>query len=74
MKVKGIGLPVNMVGNERNIDEYGKPLARKQKQNVDQNMKTILWQHQWVETVALVNGVLVVSLQFIKRNYLNANY
>ena len=55
-----------MVGNERSIDENGDPLPSKQEEKVDEDMETILRQHQGIQTVALVNGVLVVSLQLIK--------
>ena len=62
-----------MVSNERNVEEYGEPFPSKQEENVDEDVEEVLWEHQWVEAVTLVNWVLVISLQFIKRNNLKTN-
>ena len=53
--------PVNVVSYEREVEEYRKPLPGAEEQNIDQNMEDILRQHKGVQTVALINGVLVVS-------------
>ena len=52
---------MNVVSYERDVEEYGEPLPGTEEQNIDQNMENILGQHQGVQTVALINGVLVVS-------------
>ena len=55
-----------MICNERSVDEESEPLPGEEEENVDEEVETILRQNQGVQTVALINGVLVVSLQFIK--------
>jgi len=57
---------VDMVGDEGRVQQQGEPLAAQQEQHVEQDVQRILWQHQRIETVALINGVFVVCLQFIK--------
>ena len=52
---------MNVVSYEREVEEYRKPLPGAEEQNIDQNMEDILRQHKGVQTVALINGVLVVS-------------
>ena len=62
-----------MVSNEGNVEENGEPFPSKQEENVDEDVEEVLWEHQWVQAVTLVNWVLVISLQFIKRNNLKTN-
>ena len=38
-----IMIPVNMVGNERNIEKEGKPFPGKQKQHVEDQVHYVLW-------------------------------
>ena len=63
-------LPIDMVGDEGDVEEEGEPLPGKQEQNVDQHVQSVLGQHQRVQAGALVYGVLVVSLQLVESNYL----
>ena len=63
-------LPIDMVGDQGDVEEEGEPLPGKQEQNVDQHMQRVLGQHQRVQARALVYGVLVVSLQLVESNYL----
>ena len=63
-------LPIDMIGNEGDVEEEGEPLPGKQEQNVDQHVQSVLRQHQRVQAGALVYGVLVVSLQLVESNYL----
>ena len=60
-----------MISNEWNVEEDGEPFPSKQEENVDEDVEEVLWEHQWVQAVTLVNWVLVIGLQFIKRNNLN---
>ena len=53
--------PVNVVSYEWKVEEYCEPLASKEEQNIDQHMENILRQHKRVQTVALINGVLVIG-------------
>ena len=55
-----------MICNERSVDEESEPLPGEEEEEVDEEVETILRQNQGVQTVALINRVLVVSLQFIK--------
>ena len=59
-----------MVSNEGYVEENGEPFPSKEEENVDEDVEEILWEHQWVQAVTLVNWVLIISLQFIKRNNL----
>jgi len=61
-------VPVDMVGDEGRIEEQGEPLPAEEEQQVEEDVQHILRQHQRVQTVALINGILVVRLQFIKRD------
>ena len=61
---------MNVVSYEGEVEEYGEPLPGAEEQNIDQNMEDILRQHQGVQTVALINRVLVVSFQLIESNNL----
>ena len=63
-------LPIDMVGDQGDVEEEGEPLPGKQEQNVDEHMQRVLGEHQRVQARALVDGGLVVSLQLIKSNYL----
>ena len=63
-------LPIDMIGNEGDVEEEGEPLPGKQEQNVDQHVQSVLGENQRVQAGALVYGVLVVSLQLIESNYL----
>ena len=63
-------LPIDMVGDEGDVEEECEPLPGKQKQNIDQHVQRILGEHQRVQAGALVYGVLVVSLQLVESNYL----
>ena len=62
--------PVNVVSYEREVEEYREPFASNQEENIDQNMENILRQHQWVQTVALINGVFVIGFKLIESNNL----
>ena len=50
-----------MVSYEWKVEEYCEPLPSKEEQNIDQHMENILGQHKRVQTVALINGVLVIG-------------
>ena len=63
-------LPIDMIGNEGDVEEEGEPLPGKQEQNVDQHVQSVLGENQRVQAGALVYGVLVVSLQLVESNYL----
>ena len=64
-------LPVDIVSNQRGIQQYWEPFAGKEEENVDQAVQQILRKNKWVEACTLVYGVFVVRLQLIKSSYLN---
>ena len=41
-----------------------------QEEEVEEDMEEVLGQDQRIEAVALIDGVLVVGLQFVERDYL----
>ena len=51
-----------MVSNEGDVEENGEPFPSKQEENVDEDVEEVLWEHQWVQAVTLVNWVLVIGL------------
>ena len=57
--------PVHVVGNEGNVEEEGEELAGDEEQRVE-DVENIFRQHERVEAVALVDGVLVVGLQLVE--------
>lgn len=61
-------IPVDVVSNQWYVETEGEPLSSKQEHDVEDDVESILWQHQRIQTITLVNGVLVVCLQFIKRD------
>ena len=61
---------MNVVSYERDVEEYGEPLPSTEEQNIDQAMEDILRQHQWVQTVALINGVFVIRFKLVESNNL----
>lgn len=58
-----------MVGDQGNVQGQREPLAGKQEQEIEEDVQDVLGEDQRVQTVALVDGVLVVRLQFIKGNH-----
>ena len=62
--------PVNVVSYEREVEEYRQPFSSHQEEHIDQDMENILRQHQWVQTVALINGVFVIGFKLIESNNL----
>ena len=61
---------MHVVGQEREVDGHCQPLASQQEEDSQGCMQQVLGQHQRVQAAALVDGVLVVSLQLVKGNYL----
>ena len=59
-----------MISYERSIQKNGEPLASKEKEDVDKNVKNVLRQNQRIQTRTLIYRILVISFQFIKCNYL----
>ena len=51
-----------MVSNEGYVEENCEPFPSKEEENVDEDVEEILWEHQWVQAVTLVNWVLVIGL------------
>ena len=66
------GLPVNMIGKKRNIQQQGEPFASEEEENIEEDMQEVLGENKRVQTGALVNRVLVVSPQLVKSNYLKS--
>ena len=62
-----------MIGKQRNIQQQGKPFTSEEEENVEEDMQEVLGKNKRVQTGALVNRVLVVSLQLIKSNNLKIN-
>lgn len=65
---------MNVISNQRHVEEEGEPLPSKQEQKIEEHVKNVLGQNQRVQAVALVDGVLVVGLQFIKSNDLKKEF
>ena len=61
---------MNMVSNQRNVQCKRQPFTSDKKEDVEKGMQYILWQHQRIETVALINRILVVGLELIESNNL----
>ena len=61
-----------MIGKKRNIQQQGKPFPSEEEENVEEDMQEVLRENERVQTGALVNRVLVVSLQLIKSNNLKS--
>ena len=61
-----------MVGNEGNVEEEWEELAGDEEQRVEEDVENIFRQHERVEAVALVDGVLVVGLQLVESDDLKA--
>ena len=57
---------MNVVSNERYVEENGEPLPCKQEEEVDDDVEDVLREDKWIQAVTLVNWVLVICLQFIK--------
>ena len=57
---------MHVVGNEGNVEEEGEELAGDEEQRVEEDVENIFRQHERVEAVALVDGVLVVGLQLVE--------
>ena len=55
-----------MVADEWHIEEQRQPFSGNEEEKVEKDVQDVLWQDQRVQTVALVNRVLVVSLQFVE--------
>ena len=55
-----------MVADEWHIEEQRQPFSGNEEEKVEKYVQDVLWQDQRVQTVALVNRVLVVSLQFVE--------
>ena len=51
-----------MVSNEGYVEKNGEPFPSKEEENVDEDVKEVLWEHQGVQAVTLVNWVLVIGL------------
>lgn len=58
-----------MIGDQGNVQGQREPLAGKQEEEIEKDVQDVLGQDQGVQTVALVDGILVVRLQFIKGNH-----
>ena len=64
-----VHVPVNMVGDQRSVEEDREPLPGYQEQKVESDVQDVLWQDEGIERCALINRILVVSFQLIKGDY-----
>ncbi len=55
-----------VVGDERHVQEEGEELPREEEEEVEEDVQDVLREHQRVQAVALVDGVLVVRLQLVE--------
>ena len=62
---------MDMICYQRQVQQNRHPLPREEKEDIDKHVEYVLWEHQRVQTVTLVYGVLVICLQLIKCYYLN---
>ena len=62
-----------MVSDERYVEKNCEPFPSKQEEKVDEDVEEVLREDQWIQAVTLVNWVLVICLQFIKRYNLKSN-
>lgn len=61
---------MHMIGNQRDIQCKRQPLASDKKEDVEKSVKNILWKHQRIEAVALIDRILIVRLQLVESNNL----
>lgn len=65
---RSVKVSMDMIGNERDIDQEGDPFSCKQEEQVEEDMDQILWQNQWIKSITLIDRILEVRLQFVKSN------
>ena len=59
---------MDVVCDERNVEDEGEPLATDKEEEVEEEVKDILGKDKGVETGALVDRILVVGLQLVERD------
>ena len=57
-----------MIGDEREVETQREPFSGDQEQKVEEDVQDVLGQDQRVQRVALIDRVLVIRLQLIKRD------
>jgi len=61
-----VHVPVNVVGDQRSVEEDREPLPGYQEQQVEGDVQDVFWQDEWIERCALIDRILVVSFQLVK--------
>lgn len=61
---------MNMVSDERDIEEDGEPFTSKEEDEIEEKMNKILGENERIQSVALVDWILEISLEFIKSNHM----
>lgn len=62
-------IPPNVVGQQRYVEPQGEPLRCTQEHHTEEDVDEVLWEHQRIKCITLINRILVICLQFIKCNY-----
>jgi len=59
---------MDVIGNQWQVEKKSEPFPCKEEENVEEQMEQIFRKHQWVETSALVNRILVICFQLVEGN------
>lgn len=62
-------IPPDVVAQQRHVEPQGEPLRCAQEHHTEEDVDEVLWEHQRIKCVTLINWILVIGLQFIECNY-----
>ena len=61
-------ISLDVVSDEWGVEDDREPFSGDEEEQIEEDVKDVLGQHQRVQAVALIDRVLVVGLQLIERN------
>ena len=63
---RSVKISMDMIGNERDVDQERNPFSCDQEKQVEENVDKILRQDQRIKSITLIDRILEVRLQFVK--------
>ncbi len=61
-------LPVDMVSDEWDVEAEREEFPGDEEEHVEKHVQGVLGEHERVQAVALIDGVLIVGLQLVERD------